>query len=232
MDVTQRSQPFGLHNARHFFRGAVIRRSIALFFCFLFLVTPLAWGSLVPNHSFGSIAQASSSPFQQFNIPYFHGPVPFNQAAIFWFGDVTSSDNYVNVRMGYNNQELYIDLHIVDLSLWYDPHATAPNLNMGDTATVYLDTTSNGSKSPDRFSYKFLAQVDQYQLRTYYQQASQGNGSGWAPSSLPFTTVSGWRGSGFNGKQDAGWTMTYHLPFFSLGLSGPPSSGTAWKLAL
>jgi len=240
-----RLQPFCFQNTHKSFRGALsrlksrrarlgieMRLMIAIFLCFMFLFTAFVWRSPLAYHTSGSIAQASSSPFQQFNIPYFHGPVPFNQTAIFWFGDVTTSDNYINVRMGYNNQELYIDLHIVDLYLWYDPHGKSPNLNMGDTATVYLDTTQNGSQSPDRFSYKFLAQVDQYQPRTYYQQAFQGNGSGWVPSSLPFTTVSGWRGSGFNGKQDEGWTMTYHLPFASLGLSGPPSQGAAWKLAL
>jgi len=225
-------QPFRFQNARKPFRGAVLRMMIVLFLCFMFLFTAFAWRGSLPGHVSGSYAKAASPSSQQFNIPYFHSPVPFNQTAIFWFGDVSSSDNYINVRMGYNDSELYIDLHIVDRYLWYDPNGKSPNLNMGDTSTVYLNTTQNGSSSPDRFSYKFIAQVDWYQPRTYYQKAYQGNGSGWAPSSIPFTTVSGWRGSGFNGNQDAGWTMTYHLPFSSLGWSGPPAQGAAWKLAV
>lgn len=228
-----RLQPFRFQNAHKSFRGAALRLIIVLFLCFMFLFTALVWRGSLPGHASGSIAKASSPQLQRFNIPYFHSPVPFSQTAIFWFGDVSSSDNYINVRMGYNDSELYIDLHIVDLYLWYDSHAKSPNLNIGDTATVYLNTTQNGSSSPDRLSYKFVAQVDWYQPRTYYQKAYQGNGSGWVPSSIPFTTVSGWRGGGLDNENPSeGWTMTYHLPFSSLGWSGPPSQGTAWKMAI
>lgn len=239
-------RPFHFQNAHKPYRGTLLclkswhaRRGlkwgIAVFLCFTFLFTTLAGRNLLTGHSSTPTAEAASPSMPtQFNIPYFgSSPVPFSQTAIFWFGDVTTSDNYINVRMGYNNSELYIDLHIVDLYLWYDPHGSHPNLNMGDESTIYLDTTQNGSSSPDRSSYKFLAQVDQYQSRTYYQEAFRGNGSGWVPSSIPFTTVSGWRGGGFNNMNPAeGWTMTYHLPFSSLGWSGPPSQGTAWKMAI
>jgi len=134
--------------------------------------------------------------------------------------------------MGYNNKELYVDLQIVDRWLWYDPNAKAPDLSKGDTATLFLNTTQNGSNTPDQSSYKFVAQVDWFQPRTHYQQAYKGNGSTWAASSIPFTTVSGWRGNGFNGKEDSGWQMTYHIPFSSLGKGGAPAQGTSWKLGV
>jgi hypothetical protein len=233
MNTSLRAAHF--QNAHRFFRGVTFRLIIAAFLSCMFLFTALAGRSFLTGHSSTPTAEAAAPSMPvQFNIPYFgSSPVPFSQTAIFWFGDVTPSDNYINVRMGYNNSELYIDLHIVDQYLWYDPHGSHPNLNMGDESTIYLDTAPNGSNAPDSSSFKFLAQVDQYQQRTYYQEAFRGNGSGWAPSSIPFTTVSGWRGGGFNNMNPAeGWTMTYHLPFSSLGWSGPPSQGTAWKMAI
>jgi hypothetical protein len=46
--------------------------------------------------------------------------------------------------------------------------------------------------------------------------------------------LDGWRGSGYNdaARDSKGWAMTYHIPFSSLGLSGPPAQGTVWGLAM
>ena len=219
--------------SKRFRKVALLNVAIVLFLCFLLSLTTPIWSSLGLTHLSKSSVKAASPLVRRINIPYFdNAAVPFNQTAIFWFGTVSSGDNYTDVRMGYNNSELYIDLHIVDRYLWYDPNAKAPDLTKGDTATVYLDTSQNGNSAPGQYSYKFVAQVDWYQPRTYYQQAYKGNGSSWVASSIPFTTVSGWRGNGFNGNEDAGWTMTYHIPFSSLGQSGHPSQGTPWKLGL
>jgi hypothetical protein len=92
-------------------------------------------------------ATTFSSSSRRVNIPYFTTAVPFNQTAIFWFGDVTATDTFTDVRMGYNSSELYIDLRIFDSSLWYDPNTAAPNLSNGDNASIYLNTTSQGDKS-------------------------------------------------------------------------------------
>src|SRR5256714_12198917 len=206
---------------------------ITVFLCAILSFTTPFWSSLGLGDSSKPTAKASSSLVRRINIPYFQSSaVPFNQTAIFWFGAVSSSDNFVDVRMGYNNSELYVDLHIVDRYLWYDPNAKAPNLTKGDTATVYLSTNQNGSNAPDQSAYKFVAQVDWYQPRTHYQQAYRGNGSTWVASPVAFNAVSGWRGTGFNGKADSGWTMTYHLPFSSLGRAGSPRQCTPRKLGI
>src|SRR5207248_2656937 len=59
-----------------------------------------------------------------------------------------------------------------------------------------------------------------------------GNGTTWTAAKIPFTAVYGWKGHGMNGAQDRGWTMAYTIPFSSLGISGAPSQGTTWKLAV
>ncbi len=229
----QKILPSRFHDKTRFTRIALINPAIIIFLCAILMFTALFWSSLGLGHSSKPTAKAASALVRRINIPYFNNSaVPFNQTAIFWFGSVSSSDNSVDVRMGYNNSELYVDLHIVDRYVWYDPNAKAPNLTKGDTATVYLSTTQNGSSAPDQNAYKFVAQVDWYQPRTHYQQAYRGNGSTWVASPVAFNAVSGWRGTGFNGKEDSGWTMTYHIPFSSLGRSGPPPQGTPWKLGV
>src|SRR5947209_8256416 len=192
-------------------------------------------GISVQGHSSEASATATTSLAasgnQLINVPYFTTAVPFNQTAIFWFGDVTSTDTYTDVRIGYNSSELYIDLQIVDHYLWYDPTTSSPDVTKGDNATIYLNTTANGSGVLDR-SYKFQAEFNGYIQRTNYQKAYTGKGTAWTVATIPFTAVYGWRGKGINGPEDSGWSMTYGIPFASLGIVGPPSRGTLWKLAI
>ena len=229
----QKILPSRFHDKTKLHRITLINLLMIIFLCTVVSFTTPFWSSLGLGHPSKSTAKASSALVRRINAPYFgNAAVPFDQTAIFWFGSVSSADNYIDVRVGYNNSELYLDLHIVDRYLWYDPNAKAPNLATGDTATVYLSTAQNGSNAPDQHAYKFVAQVDWYQPRTHYQQAYRGNGSTWVASPVAFNAVSGWRGTGFNGKEDSGWTMTYHLPFSSLGRAGPPTQGTPWKLGI
>jgi hypothetical protein len=225
------------HSSRHnYFRltniplvgltTTVLILSITFFFATSF------WTNLLPLHVAELSAKAASPLTGAINIPHFSGAVPFNQTAIFWFGVVTSTDNYADVRIGYNSSELYVDLHIVDRYLWYDPNTVAPDLTKGDNATIYLNTTPSGNGTLDQNSYAFQAGVNGYVKRNNYQKAYTGNGSTWTSANIAFTADYGWRGHGFNGPEDSGWSMTYHIPFSSLGLSGPPSQGTYWKLAV
>lgn len=229
----QQNLPSRFHDKPKLRRIALINLFMIVFLCAVVSFTTPFWSNLGLGHSAKSTAKASTALIRRINAPYFgNSAVPFGQTAIFWFGSVSSGDNYVDVRVGYNNSELYIDLHIVDRYDWYDSNAKAPNLAAFDTSTVYLNTTQNGNGAPDQSSYKFVSQVSWYQTRTHYMQAYRGNGSTWVASNIGFNAVSGWRGTGFNGKEDSGWTMTYHIPFSSLGKSGPPAQGTPWKLGI
>ncbi len=196
--------------------------------CMVVLFTTSFWGNLLSvSKPWAKAATAPLTP--RINVPYFgSSAVPFNQTAIFWFGDVTSADTYTDVRVGYNHTELFIDLHTVDRYLWYDTNTSAPNLSKYDNASVYLNTTSAGSGT----SYKFQAGVNGYVKRPNYQHAYIANGTTWTSANIPFTAVYGWQGHGFNGPEDSGWSMTYHIPFSSLRLAGAPTQGTSWKLAV
>ncbi len=200
--------------------------------CTLLSLTTSFWSGFLPVHFSQTSAKAAPSSPQQINIPFFKTAVPFNQTAIFWFGDVTPTDTYTDVRIGYSSTELYVDLQIVDQYLWYDTNTSAPTLSKGDNASVYVNTTANGSTLLPQNSYMFQTGVNGYKKRSNYQQAYTGNGTAWTAAKIPFTAIYGWRGHGMNGAADSGWSMTYHIPFSSLGMSGAPSQGTIWKLAV
>jgi hypothetical protein len=200
-----------------------------LMFGIILSVTSSYWNNLW--YSSNQSAHAAS-PLPTINAPYFPNAVPFNQTAIFWFGAISSSTTYTDVRLGYSSSELYIDLRNIDRYLWYDPNKTAPNLNNGDNASLYLSTSNATNTQLDAHSYQFQAAVNGYTQLPTYQQAYTGQGTTWTAAKIPFTTNYGWRGQGFNGvKEDAGWSMTYHIPFSSLKVS-TPLQGTVWKLGV
>ncbi len=71
-----------------------------LIFCIILSVTASSFGNSL-LHSSKPYARAAASPIQRIFVPFFTTAVPFNQTAIFWFGDITSTDNYTDVRVGY-----------------------------------------------------------------------------------------------------------------------------------
>ena len=167
------------------------------------------------------------------NAPYFAGNVPFAQAAIFWFGRVNPGENYVDVRVGYNDQDLYVHTAAVDRRLWYDTTPSADDLTHWDSVTLYLNTADGGGRTPGVTSYRFTAQLSEWPDDSRYELSARGNGAGWANQDILFHTEPGWRGISLNDNgDDRGWGMTFRIPFTSLGFSGPPPQGSLWSLAL
>jgi hypothetical protein len=97
-----------------------------------------------------------------------------------------------------------------------------------------LSKDANSSSAPNTNAYRFDAQFyNTSNDDSRYRLSYKGNGSTWVTTSVPFTISPGWRGGAVNDNgDDDGWAMTFHIPFSSLGLSGPPSPGTLWKLGL
>jgi hypothetical protein len=69
-----------------------------------------------------------------------------------------------------------------------------------------------------------------------YQAAYRGTGTGtgWNSADVHFTTVTGWDSLNVPGDydDDRGWLSTFHIPFASLGLDGPPGPGSTWGLGV
>jgi len=183
-----------------------------------------------------ALADSNSSPQTQatsvrrVNAPY---DVPGEEAAIFWFGRVTPTENSVDVRVSYNDERLYLRVAAFDRRLWYDTSPAPADLTAWDAVTLYLDVAGNAGSVPDANAYRFDAQLVWWEPRDDHQAAYVGDGSGWAMTTVPFTTTSGWRGNRPNDDvDDRGWVLTYRIPFDSLGASGPPAQGTVWSMAL
>lgn len=179
---------------------------------------------------------------RQVNLPFFVDDAitstKFKEMSIFWFGRVTPADNYTDVRIAYNQDELWVYLAVFDRRLWYDGSPAFDELKDWDTASLYLDISPSPPNQLTPQSFQFTAQFTPFPdaaSRLNYQRAYQGNGGGWAPASLDFSTISGWRGDAANNNvDDRGWAMTFIIPFTSLGFESgvPPQTGSIWRLGL
>ena len=167
------------------------------------------------------------------NAPYFEGDVRFSETAVFWFGRVMPGENALDVRVGYNDEHLFLHVAAIDRRIWYDPSPTPETLDQWDGVTVYVDTDGAPGATPTATSHRFDAQVVWWEEREAYEVAYVGNGTGWSPSDVPFTTRSNWRGEAPNNHvDDRGWFVQVQIPFASLGLDGAPAAGKRWALAV
>lgn len=168
------------------------------------------------------------------NVPYFEGDILFSESAISWFGQVTPSENYADVRIGYNDNELSVHIAVIDRRLWYDPNLLDNDLTLWDATSLYLDLGNNPIQKVGSLNYRFDGQLNWWEPREDFQAAYFGSESGWNLVTIPFTTLSGYRGypQPNDAKDDRGWTITYRIPFSSLGLSDPPKQDSSWGIAL
>ena len=174
---------------------------------------------------------ASLDPPRRVNAPYFDGDVRYSEMAVFWFGYLDSTSNFSDVRIGYNDTYLRVEMSIFDRYLWYDPSPEDTPLDAWDAGTLYLDIDGDGGGVPAADDYRFVGQLNWWETGDQWQAAYRGDGDDWVPTSLPFTVTSGWRGNAPNDSvDDRGWVLRFYVPFESLGLSGPPSQGTAWRM--
>lgn len=186
--------------------------------------------------SLGS-GRAAGAIVRRVNAPYFATTdlsQKFGEMAIFWFGRVTPTENYADVRVAYNDTEVYVYVAIFDRQLWYDTAPSPADLENWDAVTLYLDRGGNAGTTPSANTYRFVAQLNWWENRSAYQAAYRGNGSTWISAALPFTTTTPYRGDGApnDGLDKRGWAAVFRVPFSSLGLSSSPTPGSVWGLGL
>lgn len=176
---------------------------------------------------------------RRINVPFttaVEPDIPPAERAILWYGEVgPTTPSYTDVRIIYNSEKLHVVFHIIDRYLYYDPTPTAGEMPNWDAATLYLDLDGNSGSVPDGNAYRFIGQLSTLNdPRPGYDFAYVGNGSGWTQTGIPFETSIGTQTTtGLNNQQDdAGWNITFRIPWSSLGLSGPPAAGTVWGLGL
>ena len=105
---------------------------------------------------FGSGAVSALLPtMYRVNAPHFSDDLVFGETAVFWFGRVTPTENYADVRVAYIDQALWLHVNIMDQHLWYDTSPLAVNLTDWDSVTVYLDKRGNSGGAPAHDSLSF-----------------------------------------------------------------------------
>jgi len=204
---------------------------IRLLFIWLFMggwFATLTGASSIPQ-SYDAIEEGADTITPRINAPY---NVPGHEAAIFWFGQVTSSDNYADVRVGYRDAHVFVHVNIMDRRLWYDETPSPDELTEWDAVSLYLNVPdAGGASSAD--SYRFDAQLVWWGDRSAYQAAYRNEAGTWLFADVPFTTDSSWSGDVPNTNiDDRGWSLLYNIPYASLGLNGTPARGTVWGMAL
>lgn len=175
-----------------------------------------------------AVAQPLPETTRRVNVPY-RIPNGNHQPAILWFGQIQGVTNYADVRVWHTDDRLHVVVHIPDRELWYDPATsqTMAQLIDSDAVSLLIDVGGNTGQAPSSSSYAFVKQLSSA------RGSFRGNGTGWAPETMTFTTTDGWRGAGPNNPAwDVGWQVTFEIPFTTLGSSGAPPAGTLWGLGL
>jgi len=176
--------------------------------------------------------------------PSFPDTIEWGEAGIFWFGRVdppgSPGQNYADVRVAYTDEELVFYANVEDYYIWYDTGATSSSdLTQYDAVAIYLDTNYDQATMPQTEDYIFLSGLCLYGCGdgSSYRREARGTGAGW-----DFTWQGDWADGkwaswfvnpGFNDNQwDYGWWSYVHIPWTTLGLSGPPLQGTVWGLGI
>jgi hypothetical protein len=187
---------------------------------------------LIDGQSLGS--QSFSGP--RVNAPYLGEVISerFAEMAVFWFGKVTASENYADVRLAYNSTALHLNVAVFDKRLWYDDSSPSPaDFANWDSLSLFLNLDGNVGYAPGVNSHRIDLQLWWWEGPSSYTAVYRGNGVGWSQAATPVTTSTGWRGDAPNNNEDdRGWVAHFEIPFSSLGLSSPPSSGAVWGLGL
>lgn len=197
--------------------------------------TPTATSPATPTPTATAPPPPATPPaasMRRVNAPFFDGNIAFEQMAIFWFGKLSESSNYADVRVGYNQEKLTVYLAVFDRHLWYDEAPTVDTLADWDAVTLLLDSNP-GAAALSNSSYQFVAQLSPDSSnahRAFYQGGAQG----WRQRTINIATQPGWRGESLNDNRgtDRGWAMTFDVPFAALGLNAPPATGSEWRLGL
>ena len=185
-------------------------------------------------------AQTTTDLVRRINAPDFGGDaVAEHASAIFWLGRVTPTDNYVDMRVGYNQTELVIQANVFDRRIWYSDTPTPNNhaeLAKWDALTLYLHTNTNAATlptAPTTSTYRITVQANWPNQGDKFQALARGDGAGYIPITATLSSDSLWRGDGPNNDvDDRGYIITLHIPFGSLGHSAPPQPGDTWRMGV
>ena len=171
-----------------------------------------------------SPSEAKAQGLPRVHIPYFSNSVDLGRSAIFWYGKVAPVDNYSDVRIGYTDSNLVVNVSVFDKILTYNPEPLSGDLTNWDAVSVALKTDTGKL-------YKFTGQLNWWESRDNFQKAYAYNSGAWQEQPISFTTQTTWRGDAPNNSaDDRCWQITFTIPFTSLGYSAAPLPSAEWRM--
>ncbi len=156
------------------------------------------------------------------------------ESAVFWFGKVTPTENYADVRIGYTPSSLWVWISIIDRRLWYDESPTPEDLTKWDSSSLFLNVDGNGHNFTFDNTYRFDAQLNWWEGRENWQAAYQASSAGWRIQPINFETHTNWYGfpEPNDDQDDRAWLVEYIIPYQSLGFADTPPEGTEWRMGV
>jgi hypothetical protein len=185
----------------------------------------------------GSRAAAQLPTLYRINAPYLPDGIYYRHTAVAWLGQATPDENYSDVRVGYDNSEIFIHVATFDRRLWYDTSPSPADLVSWDAITIYLNKDGNIGNTLTADAYRFDGQLNGWESRASWQTSYRGNNGQWVTAPMSFTTAtdSAWESPTVGGlnvdQNNRGWIIEFRIPFNSLGMSAPPQ-GTIWGLGV
>ena len=158
-----------------------------------------------------------------------------HEMSIVWFGKVTNTESYADVRVGYNNANLYVRVGVIDRWLHIDPAESGQNLEQWDAFTLLLSLDGTNITLPNNKTHRMVVEFSGNNSNPM-EQFYSGNGSGWVANPALMQSVvtkTSYRGTDLVNNIDIrGWSTQYTIPFSSLGLSGKPADGSVWGMGM
>ena len=107
----------------------------------------------------------SVDPKRRVNVPYLgvSSPVEYFEPAIFWFGQVTPTKNYADVRLWYFDDYMKITLHIIDRRLWFDESPSMATIEEWDAVSLFLKLNGAAGDAPDTSTYRLVSGLGGWQ---------------------------------------------------------------------
>jgi hypothetical protein len=157
----------------------------------------------------------------------------YEQMAIFWYGKVTQSDAYSDVRIAYDDTGISVIVATFDRLLWQSSNPTPASLTNWDAVSLFLRMDGADSAAPDDKAFRIDLAYNFSDKDPKSRAVYRGNGSDWAPINAAIETQTIYRGDNppNSGGESRGWVAIIRIPFSSLGVSRP-AMGTIWRMGM
>ena len=147
------------------------------------------------------------------NAPDFDGAVGYSEMSISWFGRISPTENYADVRTGYNRDDIVVNVAAFDRRLWYDESPSPTDLTAWDAVTIYLNLDGSAGQTLNASAYRFIGQLNWWRTARPWRQSTDTMAlPGVCRLSLSPRSRTGGAMSPIPTEDDRGWNISSTFP--------------------